>query len=365
MKTLVTRSAFAAAALLAATVPASAQLCGVSLDCDWPVPDVGYWAFDETSGETASDSINSNDAIWQGGAGNNAWVGGLINGAAQMNDENGGNGQEHFDIATMSQLSGATGLSISLWFNQNVETNNNSTYNGLFMSRTLTSSFGGGSENWGIALENNNSPRHIDWRIDGVPGAEDDLILGNNQDRWDHVVFTWDGTDQGDGMGERALFLNGAELQREDAPLGSITSSGDFDIGNDSCCGSREFTGTLDEAGVWSSALSATDVSQIYNAGMSAITLDKVEPALLGDTDEDGDVDLDDVTPINSNFFQSVATRAEGDLNSDGVVDWIDFAQWKENFPTNVSSTTSTVPEPTGALLLALGLTAVATRSRR
>ena len=55
--------------------------------------------------------------------------------------ENGGNGQEHYTTATLTGLSGATGLTISVWFSQSLGDNSNSTYNGLFMTRLLTSHF--------------------------------------------------------------------------------------------------------------------------------------------------------------------------------------------------------------------------------
>lgn len=363
MKRLLTAAAFVAAAFAGWAGQVSAQVCGVNVDCDWQLPDVSYWSFDETSGGTVFDQVNTNNGIWQGDFGSNEWSTGLINGGARVNDEDGGNGQEHFDVASMPQLNGASALSISLWFNMNVDNNNNSNYNGLFMTRDLLSSFGGGSENWGIALENNNTPRHIDWRIDGAAGPEENVIEGNVVDQWHHVVFTWDGADQGDGFGERVLYVDGAELFREDAPIGTITTSGSWDIGNDSCCNSREFTGTLDETAVWSTVLSSTSAINLYNAGLQGITVSKIEPPLPGDVDDDGDIDLTDVAVINNAFFQEVGSRAEGDLNSDGVVDWADFAQWKENYTGGGGS--ATVPEPSAALLLVFGLAASAARRIR
>ncbi len=355
--------AASAAGLLAS--PAAAQFCGVSVDCDWPVPTVGHWAFDDGSGEIATDGINGNNGVWDGGAGNNNWVSGIIGGASETNDENGGNGQEHFTISSLPQLNGASSMTISLWLNTNVANNNNSTYNGLFMTRFLTSGAGSG-QNWGLALENNNTPRHIDWRINGTPGPEDDLIIGNVNDQWYHVVMTWDGTDQGDGMGERALFLDGVELQREDTPIETIITSGAWDIGNDTCCGSREFSGTLDDLAVWNSALTADDVADIHAAGRLGVNIVKVEPPQPGDVDLDGDVDIDDFDFIAANFdLGPTATRAQGDLTSDGIVDWADYREWKDNFPTAAPSSVA-VPEPTTVSLIGLAcLAAGVLRSRQ
>lgn len=368
MKLRIQTASMAMVAVALYASQATAQLCGVSIDCNWPTPTVGHWTFDDLSSGNAIDDVNGNTGFWDGGAGNNSSAEGIIGSGSQTNDEDGGNGQEHYTINAMPQLNGAAGLTISLWFNQNVANNNNSTYNGLFMTRFLESSFGGGGENWGVAIENNNTPRHIDWRIDGVPGAEDDLILGNLQDEWHHVVFTWDGNDQGDGMGERALFLDGVELQRQDGPLGTITSSGSWDIGNDTCCGNREFSGTLDDLAVWNTAFSATDAIDLYNAGLAGVNASKVEPPLMGDVDLDGDVDyietdndgISDYDALVANFLEfgaGGAERADGDLNGDGMVNFVDYAEWKTAFDAlPVSSGLATVPEPTALCLIGIAV---------
>lgn len=326
-----------------------------------PLPTVGHWKFDESAGSVATDSINGNDGIWNGDVGDNVWAAGLIGGGSQTNDENpGGNGQEHYTIPSLSQLNGATGMTISVWFNQNVEPNDNTHYNALFMTRFLQSSFGGGGENWGIALENMAAPRHIDWRVDGVSGSEDDIISGDFG--WHHVAFTWDGV-----LGRRKLYFDGSLLHDEGAPTGTIINGGSWDIGNDTCCGSREFTGTLDELAVWNSALDASVVDEIYTNGLMGINASSEMPPLRGDVDLDGDVDfletdgdqLSDLDIIENNFglFATGAFRTDGDLTNDGVVDFADALEWRRGFQLNggdLSALTQRVPEPTTYRLAAL-----------
>jgi hypothetical protein len=77
-----------------------------------------------------------------------------------------------------------------------------------------------------------------------------------------------------------------------------------------------------------------------------------------GDVDKDMDVDIDDFNAIRDHFQQAVTMREEGDLNSDGFVDWKDFRQWKDNFPTPSAPASGAVPEPGAAVL---GLIAAAT----
>lgn len=326
-----------------------------------PLPTVGHWKFDESSGGVATDSINGNNGIWDGPVGENVWAAGLIGGGSQTSDENaGGNGQEHFTIPSLSQLNGASGMTLSIWFNQNVAPNNNSTYNALFMTRFLESSFGGGGENWGVALENTSEPRHIDWRVDGVSGSEDDIISGDFG--WHHVALTWDGV-----QGRRKLYFDGGLLHDESTPTGTILNGGSWDIGNDTCCGSREFTGTLDELAVWNTALGDNVIGEIYTNGLMGINASSESPPLRGDVDLDGDVDfletdgdmLSDLDIIESNFgqFETGAFRTDGDLTNDGVVDFADALEWRRGFQLaggNLSALAERIPEPTSTALIAI-----------
>lgn len=322
-----------------------------------PLPTVGHWTLDETSGGTAFDSINGNHGIWDGGNGNNTWTTGLIGGGSLTNDENGGNGEEHFTIPSLPELVGADGLTISIWFNQNSQSNNNSTYNALFMTRFLETSFGGGGENWGIALEDTSAPRHIDWRIDGSAGNEDDIIA--EEPGWHHVAFTWDGV-----LGQRALFLDGTELQRQSAPTGTVTGSGSWDIGNDTCCSRREFTGTLDDLAVWDTALDAQTVSEIYFNGLIGVNAATFPVLIRGDVDVDGDVDFDeldndmlsDLDIITSNYdaFDGNALRTDGDLTADGYVNFADAIEWRRAFDLQGNGShvsPGSIPEPTASMI--------------
>ncbi|MEQ8208369.1 MAG: LamG domain-containing protein [Lacipirellulaceae bacterium] len=247
-----------AAACVAACLFASSANAGL----------VHHYAFDDlVDGGNATDSVGGATGTWNGDAGANIAVGGFIGaGASQTNDENGGNGEEHYTTSNLSGLDGASAMALSMWFNTNVDTNNNSTYNGLVMTRNLLSSFGGGSENWGIALENNNTPRHIDWRVDGASGTETDNIIGNATDQWRHVVFVWDGVN-----GARQLYQDGVLIHSEGAQTGTITNGNSWDIGNDTCCGNREFTGTMDDIAFYNRPLNASQVAKLYSGGLAGL----------------------------------------------------------------------------------------------
>lgn len=85
------------------------------------------------------------------------------------------------------------------------------------------------------------------------------------------------------------------------------------------------------------------------------IRLDEVSTLQKGDVNLDGDVDLNDLTAIQSHFRTSVTSRSFGDLDEDGFVDFTDYLEWKAYFPfpgTGAgSSTNSGVPEPSSWIL--------------
>jgi len=97
-----------------------------------------------------------------------------------------------------------------------------------------------------------------------------------------------------------------------------------------------------------------------------------IEPPDPGDTDDDGDIDLDDLIPIRENYLESVGQRILGDLNGDSLVNSIDFREWKTAFINQGGALTdadlrflSAVPEPsTAGLLLLAGLAFYGCRTR-
>jgi len=80
-----------------------------------------------------------------------------------------------------------------------------------------------------------------------------------------------------------------------------------------------------------------------------------------GDTDGDGDVDLDDLFAVRNNFgTTSGATLGDGDTDGDGDVDLDDLFAVRNNFGTGLI----VIPEPATMCLMALGSIALLRRRR-
>lgn len=96
-------------------------------------------------------------------------------------------------------------------------------------------------------------------------------------------------------------------------------------------------------------------------------TISKIVPNLIpGDVDNMNGVTLADFMIIRANFNQSVASRSQGDLTGDGIVDLDDYGQWQANVSPAVAAAANwNVPEPSGVVLLLAGFLSMPLGRRR
>lgn len=100
------------------------------------------------------------------------------------------------------------------------------------------------------------------------------------------------------------------------------------------------------------------NVPQIFRYGYEDVPDTQISS--LGDEnadfDGDGDVDGDDFLTMQQGVGLASPTPADGDANSDGVVDGQDFSIWNAQF-SPAQSAAAAVPEPNSLGLMALGAT--------
>lgn len=157
------------------------------------------------------------------------------------------------------------------------------------------------------------------------------------------------------GGGSFSVYIDGANILNFVAPVNppaaaDVLTIGNF-IGNDS---PPQYAGVVDEARVFS-----------FMPGQFDPGTDLSPPGLggsTGDTDEDGDVDLDDLNNVR-NHFGSIESPI-GDTDGDRDVDLDDLNSVRNHFGASTPGG-RLVPEPSGrqlALVLSIILTALSAR---
>lgn len=112
----------------------------------------------------------------------------------------------------------------------------------------------------GIYLYNNAGTQNL-----GILGWGDDLLSATSLplNEWSHIVTTYSGTTA-------TLYLNGIELTHATKAAWNTVLSGNLRVGKN-LNNTSYFNGTVDELGVWSRALSAQEVLQLYRRGANRV----------------------------------------------------------------------------------------------
>lgn len=221
---------------------------------------IGHWPMDDEEGLIATDLVNGNHGSWGNADGSNLeWTQGQIGGAANLSDLG---ADDFFRIETINQLISSNALTIALW----IEPDENTGYNGIFMTRTLD---GQTNNSWGIAHQNDaGGTNHLDTRVDkaGIDSLDESLPPDGG---WFHVAMVWNGV-----TGDHSQYINGIQTATVGGSLMRQiqSTSGPWFIGYDDCCGGgRDFDGLIDDVGMWNQALSGEEILKIYEDGLSGI----------------------------------------------------------------------------------------------
>jgi len=199
---------------------------------------VSYWKLDEASGN-AADSHGSNNGTNVGTA---TFTAGKINNALTLN------GSTQCQTVGTSLLSAYTAVSVACGikldvtgaFQHMIGKTDDATYNQLFRvtnANKLQATVATATETY-------------------ITGATS-LTTGV----WYFAVYTWDGTNIN-------LYLNASTDTSAVAKSGTMKTSSDLvSIGRSSVVSASYFDGQIDEVGIWNKALTAAEVTELYNGG--------------------------------------------------------------------------------------------------
>ena len=239
---------------------------------------VAYWALNETSGTTASDSSGNGKTASLSGS--PVWAAGIAGNGLTLNGTNAYVNAGSFNL---------TQFTLSVWMNMTAV---QSGWMSIIMKQHVL----------GMEIQNGVLSANVGNGSSWSSSISAPLSAG----AWHHVVQTYDGSNN-------RLYVDGNLIA---SGTGALTNnSNNLLIG--SWNGSSEFfNGKVDEVKIYNGALTATQVKGMYDAIVS--------PVILGDVNVDGNVNITDVL-LTSQYAVGSATptatqRTAADMNSDGVV---------------------------------------------
>src|SRR3989338_2464400 len=201
---------------------------------------VYYYKFDESSGN-ASDSVSSNTLT------NTNTVGygtGIINNGA---DGGATNTSKYFTSSTMAVNLSTGACTINFWMKPTASKNTQMVFlmdgNLEFRVGTRTSD--------------------LMWftRYNGVSAQYREISVNYDDGSWRMVTATFDGSTV-------KAYINGTQSGTDLSVTGSGSpGAGSIKVGGYPAFGDEYFTRLIDEVGIWERALSATEITELYNSG--------------------------------------------------------------------------------------------------
>lgn len=209
---------------------------------------INRWAFDDSSGCILTDVISGNTGTLAPACPSNSpvWTTGKTNSALFFDGID-----DYITVADSANLNPSTGLTLSAWIKWSINPTT-----GLSWASIINK----GVDNQ-YRLQHNVGNTAFEFAI--RTGAGNKWVQSNTipvQNVWYYVVGTYDGSSLKiyvDGVLEKSTIFSG----------NIIGSNYPLDIGRRAITNDRYFNGTIDEVNIYSSALTAEEIQNIYIAG--------------------------------------------------------------------------------------------------
>lgn len=209
---------------------------------------VSYWSFDAgtIAGGKVEDLLGANDGELDG---NPKQVAGKVGMALEFNGEN----FVHIPGTASLEFAGAEEMSVAAWVNADSDSPVVGVVAGCCGTIVAQRDVNG----WALRFDGRNAGQEMEFIV--TPGWQGDGGFGAaafNKDEWHHIVGVVNDTDM-------QLYIDG-QLEIEMVYNGPMTTDGsETEIGKASDGG---FVGIIDEVMIYSKALSADEVEQIFEA---------------------------------------------------------------------------------------------------
>ena len=143
--------------------------------------------------------------------------------------------------------------------------------------------------------------------------ASDARVL--SADTWYHLAVVHTG---GTG-GTTVIYIDGSGVSFNNTSTGDLTSTSTLAIGRLNSTYGQYMNGLIDEVGVWTTALSASNISTIYNSGVPG-DISSLSPYYyyrMGDGI--GDVNSSSGAPANGGTIGTIVNQGSASRNASGV----------------------------------------------
>ena len=216
------------------------------------------------------------------------------------------------DDSTLDFIDGQA-FSVSCWF----KTTNATDEMYLFDKRA-----GGGTSAGYAALLDGNSTNYLGYVADGSNAATFSNTTDYHDGEWHHFAFSFDGTSV------ISSYIDGVLVGTDTQTLGSTANANALIIGAHRDGSSSPFNGKIDEVSIWNKALSAGDISALYQAKGTSDLNDDGNSANLQGWWRMGDGTLDDGNVAGNGLIADQVNPTLGsemipNVNFDTSANWV------------------------------------------